>query len=66
MILYRYITRDILSVFLGVVTVLFMILMGTIMIRYLSEVAAGTIAQEFLIPLVAIRAMESWVLVVPL
>ena len=66
MILYRYITKDILSVFLGVVTILFLILVGTIMIRYLAEVASGNIAKEFLIPLVTIRAMESWVLVVPL
>lgn len=66
MILYRYIIKDIITVFIGVITVLFLILLGTLMIRYLSEVAAGTIAKEFLLPLVAIRALESWVLVVPL
>lgn len=66
MILYRYITKDILSVFVGVITILFLILLGTLMVRYLSEVAAGTIAREFLVPLVAIRALETWVLVVPL
>ena len=66
MILYRYITREIVTVFIGVITVLFLILLGTLMVRYLSEVAAGTIAKEFLIPLVAIRALETWVLVVPL
>lgn len=66
MILYRYIAKDVLSVFVGVITVLFLILLGMLMIRFLSEVAAGAIAQEFLIPLVAIRALETWVLVVPL
>jgi len=65
-ILYRYIVKDIITVFIGVITVLFLILLGTLMIRYLSEVAAGTIAKEFLLPLVSIRALESWVLVVPL
>ncbi|MCW8825506.1 MAG: LPS export ABC transporter permease LptF [Gammaproteobacteria bacterium] len=66
MILYRYITKDIISVFIGVITILFLILLGTLMVRYLAEVADGTIAKEFLIPLVAIRALETWVLVVPL
>jgi len=65
-ILFRYIVKDIITVFIGVITVLFLILLGTLMIRYLSEVAAGTIAKEFLLPLVSIRALESWVLVVPL
>ena len=66
MILYRYITKDIISVFVGIIAILFLILLGTLMVRYLAEVASGTIAREFLIPLVSIRALETWVLVVPL
>ncbi len=66
MILYRYIVKDIITVFIGVITILFLILLGSLMIRSLTGVTAGTIAKEFLIPLVAIRALETWVLVVPL
>ena len=65
MILYRYIARELLSSFLGVTFVLFLIYLGGLMMRVLPDVSNGSIPIEQFLPIISVKILEELIIGIP-
>jgi len=66
LIVRDYVIKEVLRTFVGVFSVLFLIILSTQLLRALSAVAEGKIALDFLFPLMFLKNIESLTLIIPL
>lgn len=65
MILYRYIVREVMTTFVGVTSVLSLIFLGGLVIRFLPEVSSGAIPIDKFLPIVGIKILEELIVGIP-
>ena len=66
MIIERYLYREVAQTFLGVLSVLLLILVSQRFVVYLAQAAAGSLASDVILQLLALKLASSLVLVLPL
>lgn len=66
MILQRYLYREVLQYFAGVMTVLLLIFVSNRFVRYLSDAAAGELGSNLVLQLMSLKLVESLPLIMPL
>ncbi len=66
MIVARYLTKEILTTWLAVTTVLFLIFFSNRVMRYLADAASGAISNEVVFQLVAIKSITALPVLLPL
>ena len=66
MIVTRYFTKEILSTWLAVTTILFLIFFSNRFMRYLADAASGAISNEVVFQLVAIKSITALPVLLPL
>ena len=66
MIVSRYLTKEILTTWLAVTTVLFLIFFSNRVMRYLADAASGAISNEVVLQLVAIKSITALPVLLPL
>lgn len=65
MILYRYIVREVMTTFVGVTSVLFLIFLGGLVIRFLPDVSSGSIPVDKFLPIIGVRILEELIVGIP-
>ncbi len=66
MIVFRYLSRDILATLLGITGILLLIIMSGRFIKYLAQAASGALSPEFLLSIIGYRIPGFLELILPL